>query len=165
MKKQIILIAAVILCTVSGFSQVKLGHINSQEILSLMPEMKEAEQSITAYRSQLEQRMVALQTEYQNKVTAFEGLDMNTPQSTVEDMRNEIMGLQQRIQEFQATAEQDLISRNEQVLQPLLTKVQDAINEVGTENSFTYIFDLSTGTVVFQNGQDISAMVKSKLGI
>ena len=57
------------------------------------------------------------------------------------------------------------IAKEEALVQPMLEKLQRAIDEVGTENGFVYIFDLGSGAVVFQNGQDVSQMVKTKLGI
>jgi outer membrane protein len=165
--KKVLLIIAVLGLSLSTFAQdqVKFGHVNTQELLMLMPERADAEAKITAMSKQLEDRLGVLTKEYQTKIQAFQALKEDTPQSTVEDMRGEIIELEKRIQDFRNNAQNDLVAKEEALVQPMLEKLQKAIDEVGTENGFTYIFDLGSGAVVFQNGQDVSQMVKTKLGI
>jgi outer membrane protein len=165
--KKVLLVIAVLGLSLSTFAQdqMKFGHVNTQELLMLMPERADAEAKITAMSKQLEDRLGVLTTEYQTKIQAFQALTEDTPQSTVEDMRGEIIELEKRIQEFRNNAQNDLVAKEEALVQPMLEKLQRAIDEVGTENGFVYIFDLGSGAVVFQNGQDVSQMVKTKLGI
>jgi outer membrane protein len=52
------------------------------------------------------------------------------------------------------------------VLSPLLEKAQNAINQIAEENNYTYIFDISLGSIVYgQDSMDIMPLVKEKLGI
>ncbi|NNC82442.1 MAG: OmpH family outer membrane protein [Flavobacteriales bacterium] len=159
------MIGALLIIGTSISAQSKLGHINSQEILQLLPERAEAENKLQTLNTQLEDRMKTLMAEYQNKVQTFQTLPEDTPTSTATDMRDEIVGMEQRIQEFQVRAEEDLAKKQQELLTPMIEKVQNAINEVGKENGFTYIFDIGTGTVVYTGGEDVSSMVKTKLGI
>lgn len=164
-KSYFILSLALVLFSGLLSAQQKLGHVNSQELMQLMPERIEAEQKLQALNAQLEERMTILQADYQGKITAFQALAEDTPTSTVNDMRDEIIGMETRIQEFRANAERDLVTKQEELLTPMLEKLQDAIDQVGKENGFTYILDISTGAVVFQAGEDIAPLVKVKLGI
>jgi len=50
-------------------------------------------------------------------------------------------------------------------LMPMIERVQDAINDVGAENGFTYIFDTSTGATVYTGGEDVGSLVRAKLGM
>ena len=58
-------------------------------------------------------------------------------------------------------------SKQLELLNPLIEKVQNAVNAVGKEKGFTYILDKATGTIVFigDNAIDITADVKAKLGL
>ena len=51
-----------------------------------------------------------------------------------------------------------------ELLKPFQEKILEAIKEVGKEFNFTYIFDTSMLTY-YEQGEDISAKVKQKLGI
>jgi outer membrane protein len=77
----------------------------------------------------------------------------------------EITDLQQRIQAFQASADQDLQNKQQELFNPLIQKIKDAITAVGKENGYNYILDVGTGAVVYYQGDDIMPLVKKKLGI
>lgn len=145
----------------------KIGHMNSQELLALMPERAEAETQMQTLNAQLEERLNTLSTEYQSKLEAFQALPADSPQSTVTDLQEELLTMQQRIQEFRANAEQDLVKKQEELLQPMLEKLQTAVDALGQEQGLTYIMDTSAGSIVFvgPDAIDITQMLKDKLGI
>ena len=64
-------------------------------------------------------------------------------------------------------AAQDLQKQQETLLAPIQAKLQQAIQAVGAENGFTYIFDLAIPSIIYKgNGsEDVTALVKAKLGI
>lgn len=161
------LTALLFTCTsISAQDALKIGHINSQEMVQLMPETAEAELELQTYQAQLEKQLQDLQVGYQAEVQKFTTLPEGTPESTAEDLRSAIINMEQRIQNFQMKAEQDLMKKQEEILTPILTKLQEAIDAVAAENKFSYIMDTSTGTVIYTGGgEDISALVKTKLGI
>jgi outer membrane protein len=167
MKQFKLLMIAVVLTVSTGLSaQNKLGHLNSQELMQLMPERAVAEQKLQTLNTQLEERLKVLMAEYQSEVQAFQGLPEDTPASTANDMRDGILDMEKRIQDFQVNAEQDLSTKQQELLTPMIEKLQKAIDDVGKENGYTYILDISTGTVVFTGGgEDVSGLVKTKLGI
>ena len=78
----------------------------------------------------------------------------------------EITDLEKRITEFQQTAEADLQKKEQSLLQPIIDKAKNAINEVAKEGSFTYILDSSVGVVLYSvESDDILPLVKKKLGL
>jgi len=78
----------------------------------------------------------------------------------------EIQELEQRIQAAQEKAQDDLAKQEEELLRPMVERSNLAIREVADTNGFTYIFDTSTGFVLyFDKGVDIMPLVKTKLGI
>ena len=79
----------------------------------------------------------------------------------------ELQELQQRIQNFQQLAVDNLRSTEQELFQPIMDKALNAIKEVGKENGFTYVFDLSAGGILYfaDNTEDILPLVKKKLGL
>jgi outer membrane protein len=51
------------------------------------------------------------------------------------------------------------------LLMPMIERVQEAINEVGSENGYTYIFDTSSGATVYTGGEDVGGLVRAKLSM
>ena len=57
--------------------------------------------------------------------------------------------------------------KEQQLLQPIIEKVQKAIDTVGEENGLIYIFDVSSQVVLYHSDKSIDAapLVKAKMGI
>ena len=72
-----------------------------------------------------------------------------------------------KIQNFQQTAAQDLQKQQDTLIAPITQKLQNAIQAVGAEGGYTFIFDQAAGSILYTgtNAEDVSAKVKTKLGI
>jgi outer membrane protein len=167
-KKAFTLLSLVVLMTSFGFAQTaaKFGHIDSNEILALMPETDSLQNELKAYADYLDQQMSTMAMEYQTKVTEYQE-NFNTMSDLIRQTKEkEITDLQARIQAFQQSADQDLGAKQAELFNPLIEKVKNAITEVGKEQGYTYIFDVGTGSVVFfENGDNVLPLVKKKLGL
>ncbi len=165
--KFIKLFAVIALLTTStiGFAQ-KLGHVNSNEILSIMPEKIQAEKDFQTYTSQLEEQLQKMSKELQAKYADYQANQTNMSEPIKKAKENEIRDMESRIQEFRAGAEEDLAKKENELLEPIITKVKTAIEEVAKEGSYTYIFDSSAGILLYaKDSEDIMSQVKKKLGL
>jgi len=147
--------------------KLRFGHINSQELLAAMPERNSAQLVLERYVKQLSDQLQSMQDEYQTKVQ-----DYLKNQTTYSDLikqtkEQELTTMNENIQAFQTNAQQDMQQKESQLIQPIIDKADKAIKEVGKENAFTYIFDLSRGTVIYfsEMSEDVTPLVKKKLGI
>lgn len=166
MMKWIAVIAFV--CSAMGVSaQVKLGHIETQKLIQAMPEMAKARETMEAKQNEIEKELTNMQEQFKAK---FEEYSKNG--KTMSDViraakEQELQELQQRIQSFQQIAMENLEKTQAELMQPIMEKAMNAIKEVGKENGFTYIFDLSQGGILYQadNTEDVLPLVKRKLGL
>ncbi len=151
--------------TTVGFAQ-KLGHVNSNEILSIMPEKVQAEKDFQTYTSQLEEQLQKMSKELQAKYSDYQTNQANMSEPIKKAKENEIRDMESRIQEFRAGAEEDLAKKENELLEPIITKVKVAIEEVAKEGQYTYIFDSSAGILLYaKDSEDIMSKVKKKLGL
>jgi len=163
-------IALVLLCALP-FSlmaqEVKLGHVNSQEILTIMPERTVIEKTVGDLQTQWEKELVKMREEYYAKVKEFQEKQATMPESIKSARQGEISDLEQRISTFNQTASEDLRKKQQELFTPVIDKVKKAINEVGSENGYLYIFDLSTQSIIYQSpkSNDVTPLVKKKLGL
>jgi outer membrane protein len=74
---------------------------------------------------------------------------------------SELLDKEKRLQEFQQNATTSLQKRNSELIQPLLNKIIKAVDKVAGENGFTYILDVSKGSVVYtsKDSQNINPLV------
>jgi len=163
-------IALVLLCALpfSLMAQdVKLGHVNSQEILSLMPERTTIEKTISDLQGQWENELVKMREEYNTKIKEYQEKQATMPESIKSARQSEIAEIEQRITTFQQTAYADLKKRQDELFAPVVEKVKKAITEVGADGNYLYIFDMSAQSIIYQSpkSNDITSLVKKKLGL
>jgi|SaaInl3SG_22_DNA_1037383.scaffolds.fasta_scaffold00003_177 outer membrane protein len=166
MKKVLLAIALTLGLAGTATAQQKVGHINIQELLAMMPEQKSADDEIQKYAQQLENDLTEMQTEYQTKLQNAQANQANWTQLQLQTKSEELQSLQQRIIEYQQSAQQDIQRKQYDLQVPIIEKIQNAVNSVGKENGFAYIFDVSQGSVIYtEGGEDVMALVKAELGI
>ena len=162
--KNITFLVLISLITLSTFSQNKFGYIDSQELLMLMPERKNAESEVQNFAKSLESQLAAMTAEYQESVQDYQSNEASYTDLIKEDKIAEITGLEQRIQAFQQNAQQSLQKKEQELLEPILSKARSAIEEVAVEGNFTYIFDKSVGSILYaKESENVLSLVKKKL--
>lgn len=160
------LAAGLFFAPTANSQNMKIGHINSAEILSLMPESKTADQDLQKFGQSLEGQLKTMGAEYQSKLQEYQSKESLMAEAIKQTKEKEIVDLQNRIQEFQQTAQESIQKKKEELYTPILKKAEDAINEVAKENGYNYILDSSLGVVLFkQDANDIAPLVKKRLGL
>jgi outer membrane protein len=163
---KIVAILLLILATANIYAQ-KFAHINSSELLAAMPESDSAQAKIEKlaanYQQQLEEMQVEMNKKYDdylNNRDSYTDLIRQTKESEISD-------LQERIQQFQNVASQELQNKRTEMLKPIIDKANSAIKSIAEANNFIYVFDISQGNPIYFSDQsvDIMTMVKEKLGL
>ena len=167
MIKRFLLAALVALPMCISAQTLKFGTVNSQEIFNLMPEKATAETTLQSVAEKYQTELQNLQQEFDKKYKEFQELDPTTPQSIKDRRMQELQENNQKIQNFQQMAAQDMQKQQETLLAPITDKIQKAIQAVGAEGGYTFIYDLSIPCVVYTGtgAEDVTAKVKAKLGI
>lgn len=164
--KKLAILALFGLLTFNTFAQ-KLGHLDAQEILALMPEREKATEDYQEYAKGLESQLMSMQSLYQSSIQDYQDNEATYSDLVKQDKIAEIQGLEQRIGTFQQSAQESLQRKEVELLSPILEKLQNAINEVAEDGDYTYIFDNSTGGMLLysKDSENISSLVKKKLGL
>jgi len=167
MKKFLLAIAIVLGVSMTSIAQgPKIGHINSQELMQLMPEAATIRTELEKEAASLETQMTAMQTEYQNLVRDYQTNEAAWSDLIRDSKVKEINDLEGRLQTFQQNAQQSLTAKEQALIEPVIKKAQDAIDTVAKANGYTYVFDTSVGAVlVYPEGDNMLALVKKHLGI
>ena len=164
--KRIAILTLVCILSINSYAQNKLGYIDSQELLLLLPERKTAEAEVQTVAKSLESQLQAMTSEYQQSVQDYQANEASYDDLVKQDKISEITGLEQRIQSFQQNAQQALQTKEQELLEPILAKARKAIEDVAKEEGYTYIFDRSLGTVLFaKESENILSKVKKKLNL
>lgn len=167
MKKILLALAVVFGLSFNSIAQTaKIGHINSQELMQLMPEAATIRTELEKEAASLETQMTAMQTEYQNLVRDYQANEATWSDLIRDSKVKEINDLEGRLQTFQQNAQQSLTAKEQALIEPVIQKAQDAIDAVAKANGYTYVFDTSVGAVlVYPDGDNMLSLVKKHLGI
>jgi len=151
-----------------GNAQQLLGHINSQDIISVMPEAATAQLALQQELTDLQEQGQMMATEYESQLKDFQINQENMSDAIRNDKLKSLQDLEERITLFQQSAQQSIQLKEAELFEPILTKIQNAIDEVSKEKGYSYVFDVGSnvGNLVYKNdSHDITQMVKSKLNL
>ncbi len=165
MTKQIFTTAILFLGLLSSASAQKFGHVNAQDLLMSMPERTAAQATIEAQAGEYEAEMMRMQQDLQLKFGEYQEKGETWPAAIRQQKERELQALDQGLQEFGTTVQNELATLEQTLLMPMIERVQDAINAVGEESGFTYIFDSSMGATLYNGGEDVTDLVRTKLGM
>ncbi|MFW5851986.1 MAG: OmpH family outer membrane protein [Bacteroidota bacterium] len=163
-----LIIAFFFISGVSYAQNQKFAHIDFEKLVEAMPEKQQAlnalQKEYKEAQDMIEEMSVELNQKYMNAQESYDTLsDMGRQM-----LEEELMSQQQRIQQYQTSAEEKLMKRREALLNPVIEKAQQAINAVAEEKGYMYVFDVSKGSqVLYFSGKsdDILSLVKKHLGI
>jgi len=145
-------------------SAQKFGYINSQELISQLPEEKEANANIETLKTQLQKKGQEMITALQTKYSRLEADRDNYSPKQLEAEAGKLKAEEQKIAEFDQSSQQRIMTKSEELLKPIQDKINVAIKQVAEENGYTYIFDASLGVVLYADpGTDVTTLVKAKL--
>ena len=164
LKKLIIAIMCCLPLTMVAQS-LKFGTVNTAEVLAVMPERADAEKQLQDLTKRYEDEFMKLQEDFQKKYQEVQAMGDTVPETIKMRRYEELQAMDQRIQSFRQVVEQDLAQKQEELFIPIQQKLMDAINAVGSENGFTYIFDANAAYYKGVGNEDVTPLVKAKLGI
>lgn len=146
--------------------KLKLGHIDSGELLALMPGKDSSQVKLQEYATSLGQQLKTMQAEIETKEQDYRENEKVWSDLIRSTKYKELIDLSNRIEAFQTSAQEDLQKKEQELLQPIIDKAKKAIEQVAEENGYTYILDTGYGMVLyFEPSDDILPLVKKKLNI
>lgn len=168
MKQLKTLLIAVVLFIGAGqtiSAQAKVAHIDVNELMSAMPEMKTAQAQLEKISKNYDSEYKTMVEEYQNKIKKYEQESDSVTDAINESRTKEVQDMAQRIQQYRETAGRELQQKQEDIFKPILEKSRNAIQKVAKAKGYQYVLDSSTGSgVLLADGPNLLADVKKELG-
>ena len=166
MKKVLKLTLAVVcvMFSTSLFAQ-KIGRINSQDVVVNMAEFKQAQTQIEALAKDLQAQAETIQVEMNNKLQEYQKSAETMTDAVRQLKEKELTDLNTRLQEFNQVAQQELQKKEQELMEPIIKKANEAISEVAKAGGYAVIME--SGSMVYfdeASVKDITPEVKTKLG-
>lgn len=166
MKKLLLTLALLLAPAIIHAQEVqKIGIVDTQAIFTSMTETKAAQAKLDELAGKYEKEVVTMETELRKQYEAYEKEAAKMTDAMKVRKQQDLEELQKRILTHRQIASQDLQKKQMELLAPIQTKLREAISKVGSENGFDYILEASQMLYVGNKGRDITALVRSKLGL
>ena len=174
MKRLLLTLAAcVMFILVSGtfsFAQQKIGHIDTQAILQLMPERDSAAKVYEKFNDEIKKNYESMNVVYNNLLETYTKQKDSLSAFIVKAKEAELIDMRDKITNFQNVAQQELDKKQNDLMAPIIAKLKNAIKTVAESNKFTYILDTQGQPSIVMYFPDdeslnILPLVKAKLGI
>jgi len=159
---------AILVATIFTANAQKIGYLQAGFILADMPEVKAADSQLEAFAKQMRNKdslmVVAFQAKYQE--AAKQKQEGTAAPVELEKKGKELEGERAQIEKFEQDMNQQVQDKRKELYQPIIEKVNVAINAIAKEQSFTYIIDASSNVLLYADEKnDIGPLVRAKLGL
>ncbi|MEM7103894.1 MAG: OmpH family outer membrane protein [Bacteroidota bacterium] len=170
--RNLILLTLLFTTTIS-FGQVKIGYTNIELVLAYMPETQKMEEDLQTYQQKLGEQLASKQQSAQKKLDDYRDwatANPNAPEAEYKKKEEELVKLDEELQKQAAQSDYDIITKRQELMAPILEKLQAALDTIAEEGGYTYVLNQTTSagvsTILFgPEEHDVTMAVMEKLGI
>ncbi|MDC3388336.1 OmpH family outer membrane protein [Flavobacteriaceae bacterium] len=147
-------------------AQSKTAHIDTQELIAAMPEMKAAQNQLEKLTKTYQADLQTMATELQNKMKQYQA-EASTKTDEVNGQRaQEVQSMRDNVMKYEQTAQQDMSKRQEGLIKPIMEKARVAIQKVARAKGYQYVIDSTAGSgLILADGPNLLNDVKKELGM
>jgi outer membrane protein len=156
------LIAFITLSCISLSFAQKFGHLNSMDLLRQIPGIVQADSVLVIYQQDIQKQgdsmVAAFRANYEAYVKDAQSGTLSKLQAQTREM--ELQKEQESIQKFERESQNKVVQRRQELYEPILNEVDEAIRTLGVTGGYTMIFDSSQQSMVFLTpSMDVSTQV------
>jgi len=165
--KRILLTTLIVILPALVFGQLKVGIMNPDEVLNALPETAQVEADLQEY---IQQRQTFYQEQYQSWITDLTEFSERVEAGELiaeaqEQEQQRLTDQQEELSNLQTQIQRQIQQRQNDLINPLLTRVEEAMNAVAEEMELEFVINknASTGDPIIyyssQRGVDITERV------
>jgi len=160
--KKTLSIVALLFVTNLAISQSKVAHVDSQQLLDTMPSRELALKELKAIEDEFRTEIQSMYEEYEKTRAKLEAERSSLSPTIIKSRETNLMGLEQRIQERQQTIQNEMQIRAQELNQPILDRVKQAVEIVAERKKLNYVID-GPNMLYTKGGMDITSEVVVEL--
>lgn len=180
MNLKLVLMAFVLglgLITSASAQELKIGYANIEGLIAYMPATKSMNQELATYEKKLAEGLQPRQTmlqqlyaEYQEEAAKFQSGDATITEASLKGKQDKIVDLEKELQKKTQEAQQKLMTKRQDLMEPILDQVRGELEKLAVEQSYTYIFNAvdGSGTSIILHGPEgdnVTKELAKRLGI
>lgn len=143
-------------------AQAKTAHVDVSEIMAKMPAMIEGQKQLEKLNQTYNADYKTMVDEYQAKLKKYDSESTTVTEKINQDRGIEIQDMQKRIRDYGENAQKELQQKEQDLLKPIMEKVEASIKKVGKAKGYQYV--LNSAGLLLADGPDLTPDVKKDLG-
>lgn len=154
-------------CLVSAArAQSKVGYIDLQQLISVMPESSSASAQVESLRQSLNNQITTLSNQLESKTAALQEDKSPLDDASHVAKETEVKALTKQLEDMQASAQQAIQAKVNELTLAVNEKAKTAVAQAAAEGGYTLVLKVSQSDVIFSAAQEnLLPAAKAKLGI
>lgn len=166
--KRILTIAFLLLMTCSFAQAQKIGFINTDSVLTSIPDYASAQDSLKKLSAKMQAELEKDLQTIENLYNKYQEQRQYLSTSSCVSREQQIISLENALKEKQESYfgdEGQMTKKSEALLNPIKEKVNAAIEKYSKENGYSAIFDVvaASGLIFYDKSNDITKIIIDKL--
>ena len=133
-------------------AEIKIGYVDSNEIMSNFEEVRQVQVDLEKEQRRLEGDFNNLVIRLDSLKQDYERQRLLMSESRRNEKENDITNMEKTIQKFQLDKfgpEGEIYKKQNQLLKPVLGKIDAAIHQVGSDRGYDFILDAMSGALLY----------------
>ena len=140
-------------------------YVNTQAILPVAPGADSAGAAFQRVSVEFENELGVLATEINSLIEAYQQQQALLDPAGRQQKEQEIRDKQQQAATRQQELEVELDRRRAELLEPIVVRVNEVIEEIRSERGYSIVLDIAAGVVAADTSLDITTSVLERLGV
>jgi outer membrane protein len=144
--KRCMLMVLVLMVPGLVLAQMKIGHINSEQIMQTLPEAQDAQKSLDNMVAQWESELQKMQSDLKKKFDEYDKKKLILTDQARADREKELRDLEQSIGNYRNGKfgqNGELFQKQNEVMKPIQNKMFKVVEDIAKEDGYDYVFDKS----------------------
>jgi outer membrane protein len=157
MKNKIILVCCFLISTISMNAQ-KFAYVDTDYILSKIPEFSQSEEQINKYSKQWNDEIEAGYKEIEQMFQDYQSEEILLDESLKIKRQESIIEKEKYVQSLQQKyfgSEGELYKKRQELISPIQDRIFDAIQQLAANNKYSIIFDASSDLIMLYSNPDL----------
>ena len=154
-----------ILISITGFAQSKVGTVDVDYIISLMPEIPSIQKQVSDYATGLDGDFNKNVAAYNVLTTAYAAGEAGFTPEVIKQKQEEILKAEKELNQFQQNGTKLINIKRDELLRPLYQKIGVSLEKLSKTENFTQVLQITEALVYIDPEFDLTLKILKDLGI
>ena len=157
-----------LILAVPAAAQTKIAYINSVTVMEQLPEAQDAQKQLDAFSQQWQTELNQMANDMQKKMEDYDKRKLIMSDKRRAEVEKDLQDLDKKIVDYRTQkfgTNGELFAKQNELMKPIQEKIFKAVKDVADEESYDYVVDRSSSTMLlYANAKhDLTQKVLAKL--